>query len=69
MVSGSYDRTLKLWDLSRGFCTRTMFCQSRWEEREEGEREEEKEREEREGEGEGKRREEKREEREKSWKN
>jgi autophagy-related protein 16 len=22
----SHDRTLKLWDLSRGYCTRTIFC-------------------------------------------
>jgi autophagy-related protein 16 len=26
VVSGSHDRTLKLWDLSRGYCTRTIFC-------------------------------------------
>eukprot|EP01137_Pigoraptor_chileana_P015926 Opistho-2@72334 len=25
VVSGSHDRTIKIWDLSRGYCTRTFF--------------------------------------------
>eukprot|EP01114_Cavostelium_apophysatum_P017663 TRINITY_DN5303_c0_g1_i1.p1 TRINITY_DN5303_c0_g1~~TRINITY_DN5303_c0_g1_i1.p1 ORF type:complete len:550 (+),score=120.92 TRINITY_DN5303_c0_g1_i1:166-1815(+) len=28
LVSGSHDRTIKLWDLSKGYCTRTIFCYS-----------------------------------------
>ena len=26
VVSGSHDRSIKIWDLSRGYCTKTIFC-------------------------------------------
>ncbi|KAM9981122.1 hypothetical protein ACTFIY_003438 [Dictyostelium cf. discoideum] len=26
VVTGSHDRTIKLWDLQKGYCTRTIFC-------------------------------------------
>mmetsp|Transcript_4040 Transcript_4040/g.6055 ORF Transcript_4040/g.6055 Transcript_4040/m.6055 type:complete len:555 (-) Transcript_4040:26-1690(-) len=26
VMTGSHDRTLKIWDLSRGYCIRTIFC-------------------------------------------
>jgi len=28
IISGSHDRTLKLWDLTKGYCVRTIFCYS-----------------------------------------
>lgn len=26
VITGSHDRTIKLWDLTKGYCTRTIFC-------------------------------------------
>eukprot|EP00026_Physarum_polycephalum_P006127 Phypoly_transcript_06168.p1 GENE.Phypoly_transcript_06168~~Phypoly_transcript_06168.p1 ORF type:complete len:595 (+),score=94.28 Phypoly_transcript_06168:102-1787(+) len=28
VITGSHDRTIKLWDLTKGYCTRTIFCYS-----------------------------------------
>jgi autophagy-related protein 16 len=28
VVTGSHDRTIKIWDLSKGYCAKTMFCMS-----------------------------------------
>lgn len=27
-LTGSHDRTLKIWDLQKGYCLRTIFCYS-----------------------------------------
>ncbi len=26
VLTGSHDRTIKLWDLGKGYCSKTMFC-------------------------------------------